>query len=128
MIFVLVQDGIELALVQVLPSAYAGDPSATVIVGRAGSAIIGILTVLGDGISNVGAIILALAILQRRGPHRIAALILLASSLLLLVGVLLPVLSIVRLPGFGLFVVWLFAAGIELLRGSGESDQRVSTG
>jgi hypothetical protein len=128
MIFVLVQDGIELALVQVLPSAYADNPGATVIVGTAGSAIIGILTMLGDGISNVGAIILALAILQGSGRYRVAALILLASSSLLLIGVMLPALSVLRLPGFVLFLVWLFAAGIELLRGAAESGQRVSTG
>jgi hypothetical protein len=120
MIFVIWQDAAELTLIAHLPGAYAAADGAQAEALLAAGGLMGhaieTFIVLGDVISFFGLLLVNLAMWTLGGKWRILAAIGAASCVLIAGGVALPVLAPARLPGFVLFVSWMTAMGIAMLR------------
>lgn len=120
MIFVIGQDAAELALVFHLPWIYAaneGAAAASVLAfGDIAGEIIHVFMLLGDFISFFGLALISVALLRRRGGWKLIGAAGALSAILICAGLAVPVLAPTRLLGFILFMGWMIAMGVAMLR------------
>lgn len=123
MVFVIWQDAMELVLVAELPKAYTAadgaQAEALLAAGRLLGAAVETFIVLGDVVSFFGMVLVNVAMWTLGGRWRILAAAGAAACVLITAGVAFPALAPVRLPGFVLFVTWMAATGIAMLRAAG---------
>jgi hypothetical protein len=122
MVFVIWQDAMELVLVAELPQAYAAadgaQAEALLAAGRLLGAAVETFIVLGDVVSFFGMLLVNVAMWALGGRWRILATAGAAACVLITAGVAFPALAPARLPGFVLFVAWMAATGLVMLRGT----------
>jgi len=120
MIFVIWQDAAELALVLHLPHHYAAADGARaealLAIGSISGEVIHVMRLLGDLVSFFGLLLVSLAMLGKPGRWKLLGGIGIASAVSIIIGLLYPPLLILRLIGFILFMVWMIAMGIAMLR------------
>lgn len=85
-------------------------------IGSISGEIIHIMMILGDIVSFFGLLLVSLAMLGKAGLWKLLGGIGIASAVTIIVGLLYPPLLILRLIGFILFMVWMIAVGIAMLR------------
>lgn len=121
MVFVIWQDALEYVLVANLPEDYAASSGARAEALLATGALLGksieVFTLVGDTINFAGLLLVDWALWRSGGKWRILAVIGALSSVLIAIGLYVPSLAIVRLPGFMLFTAWFASMGIAMLRG-----------
>jgi hypothetical protein len=125
MVLIVVQDSVEVALVDYLPSAYAA-ADATVrpsllALGTLTGKSDALLALIGDLVSFFGLMFVNLALLRARGGRRFVGVVGLTSTCLIVTGLVVPLLSpqlesltFLRGPGFTLFMLWNFSMGVIL--------------
>lgn len=120
MIFVIWQDAMEFALAAWLPDLHAGvegtRAEALLAIGAMGGRTIEIFMLLGDLLSFCGILIVCTALLRGTGSMRLIGACGAASAILICAGLLFPPLSLARLVGFLLFLIWMIAMGVLMLR------------
>lgn len=120
MIFIVGQDALEVAAFETLPAAYLASGEATaesiLVLGDLTGNVIHILTLLGDTLSGAGMVLVALALLARADRLRLFGWIGIASVVAALGGLAIPGLSLLRLPGFLLMLVWNVGLALAMLR------------
>jgi len=120
MIFIVWQDALELVLVTHLPARYAaadatGQAALLAAGGLLGDAI-ALFTLLGDLISFFGLLLVGVALWEKAGRWRWLGAVGILSAVAISLGLVVPALAPLRLLGFILFMVWMIAMGIAMLR------------
>ncbi len=120
MIFVIWQDAMEFTLATSLPELHAqaedARAEALLAIGALGGRTIEIFLLLGDVLSFFGILIVCTALLRGTGSMRLIGVCGTASAVLICAGLLFPPLGLARLIGFLLFLIWMIAMGVVMLR------------
>jgi len=138
MVLIVVQDSIEVALVDYLPSAYAAADAAArpslLALGAFTGKSDALLALIGDLVSFFGLVLVNVALLQVRGRSRFVGVVGLMSTAVIVTGLIGPFLSpqvgslaFLRGPGFTLFMLWNMSMGVMLWRWKpAETDARIA--